>query len=535
MSCCSVHILDQDTIDFTPKITPVKPGSRGRCWRRGVFWRGSMELIAKLSMVDILLMTALLLFGSIIASKTSGRLGVPALLLFMGIGMIVGSDGLNWIPFNNAALAQFLGVVALIFILYSGGLDTRWQQVRPVLLRGISLSTVGVFTTALIVGITVPLFTTLGHLEGFLLGAIISSTDAAAVFAILRSKGIRLKGRLRPTLELESGSNDPMAFFLTTAILQLIVTNEEPGWDMILMFLQQMIVGALMGYVLGRSMVVVVNRINLDYDGLYPVLLISMVLFTYAATDLFGGNGFLAVYLAGIVMGNDDFIHKKSLMRFYDGQAWLMQIVMFLTLGLLVFPKQLVPVVVPGLAISLVLIIVARPIAVFISLLPFGMSTARKVLVSWVGLRGAVPIIFATFPLTAGIENGALIFHIVFFIVITSVALQGTTIPLIARWLRLERTAPANRPTPQELELTTELYGELHELVVTDESPAVGARLVKLHFPPGVVITMIHREGIHLVPNGSTRIDANDRLLVLCPDGRTLRELIERLKLIDVS
>ena len=192
-------------------------------------------------------------------------------------------------------------------------------------------------------------------------------------------------------------------------------------------------------------------------------------------------------------------------------------------------------VMVPGLAISLVLIFLARPIAVFIALIPFRMALNRKVLISWVGLRGAVPIIFATFPLTAGIENGALIFHIVFFTVITSVALQGTTIPLMARWLRLERIAPPKRPSPQELELTTELHGELHELVVTDESPAVGSRLVRLHFPPGVVITMIHRDGVHLVPNGNTRIDANDRLLVLCPDGRTLQELIDRLKLIDLS
>ncbi len=488
-----------------------------------------------LSIEEILMVIALLLFGSIIASKTSGRSGVPALLLFMGIGMGVGSDGLNWIPFDNAGLAQFLGIIALIFILFSGGLDTRWQHVRPVLWRGVSLSTVGVLATALIVGLSVPYFTPLNWMEGLLLGAIISSTDAAAVFTILRSKGIQLRGNLRPTLELESGSNDPMAFFLTTTLLQLIVTDGEPGWSMVMLFFTQMGIGAVMGWAMGKLSTNLLNRIQLDFDGLYPVLLLSMVLITYAATDMFGGNGFLAVYLAGIVMGNDDFIHKKSLMRFYDGQAWLMQIVMFLTLGLLAFPRQVIPVMGAGLAISMVLIFIARPLAVFLSLLPFKMPVRRKVLVSWVGLRGAVPIVFATYPLTAGIENGSLIFNIVFFIVITSVALQGTTLSLVARWLDLERKTPRARPSDLDLEMTNELRGELHELLVQNDSPAIGAALVKLHFPPGVVITMIHRNGIHLVPNGNTKLDANDRLLVLCPNARALDTVMDRLGSMELS
>ncbi len=487
------------------------------------------------NIVNVLLATGLLLFGSIVASKTSGRLGVPALLVFMGIGMLVGSDGLGWIEFNDAGLSQFLGVIALIFILFSGGLDTRWQQVRPVIWRGVSLSTIGVVATAAIVGSFVPLFTPLNWMEGMLLGSIISSTDAAAVFTILRSKGIRLKGNLRPTLELESGSNDPMAFFLTISLLQLIIDGREPGWEMLLLFVQQMGIGAAMGWLFGRVNTTLVNRLRLDYDGLYPVLLLSLVLFTYAVTDLIGGNGFLAVYLAGIVMGNDDFIHKKSLLRFYDGQAWLMQIVMFLTLGLLAFPMQLVPVAGAGIAISLVLIFIARPIGVFIALAPFRMPIRRRLMIAWVGLRGAVPIVFATYPLTEGIEHAWLIFHIVFFIVLTSVALQGTTLPIVAKWLKVQRKMPLKRSTGQDLELTTELKGELHELLVKDESPAVGEPLVKLHFPAGAVITMIQRDGIHILPNGNTTINANDRLLVLCPDDRTLEALTDRLKLLELS
>ena len=263
-----------------------------------------------ISVEQILLIGALLLLVSIVASKTSGRLGVPSLLLFMGVGMVAGTDGLNIINLQDAGIAQVLGIVALVFILFSGGMDTRLESARPVLWRGLSLSTVGVLLSAAIVGISVPYFTDLGWKEGLLLGAIISSTDAAAVFTILRSKGMGLKGTLRETLELESGSNDPMAYFLTTAMLTLITDGDASPWQLVPMFFLQMGIGAVMGWGMGHLITRSLNRIRLDFDGLYPVLLLALVMLTFAATDFAGGNGFLAVYLAGIVLGNDDFIHK---------------------------------------------------------------------------------------------------------------------------------------------------------------------------------------------------------------------------------
>lgn len=321
-----------------------------------------------LNIDHIILIAAILLLLSIVASKTSGRLGVPSLLLFLLIGMLAGSDGPGGIEFSSAGIAQMLGVFALILILFSGGMDTRWESVKPVLWKGVLLSTLGVLLTAGVVGAFVYFLTDFSLVEGLLLGAIISSTDAAAVFSILRSKNIGLKGRLRPLLELESGSNDPMAFFLTITLTQLAVNTDSSIWAGVISFFIQMSVGAASGYLMGKIMVWVLNRIKLDYDGLYPVLLTGLVLFTYAITASLNGNGFLAIYIAAVILGNNNFIHKKSMLKFYDGQAWLMQIVMFLALGLLVYPSKILPVVGTGLLVSFVLIFIARPIGVFLSL-----------------------------------------------------------------------------------------------------------------------------------------------------------------------
>jgi potassium/hydrogen antiporter len=283
-----------------------------------------------------------------------------------------------------------------------------------------------------------------------------------------------------------------------------------------------------MGWGMGMLTARIVNRIKLDFEGLYPVLMLAMVMLTFAATDALSGNGFLAVYIAGIILGNDDFVHKKSLIRFYDGQAWLMQIVMFLALGLLVNPTEIVPVMGAGLGISMVLMFVARPMAVFLSLAPFGVSRARKVMISWVGLRGAVPIIFATYPLVAGLENASLIFNIVFFIVLTSVILQGTTLPLMARWLDLERPESARPPSPYDLEISNELRGELRRVQVPDASTAVGKPMVAMHFPLSCLVTRIERQGVHIFPSGSTRVQAGDRLTVISSKTRELDELVKR-------
>ena len=299
------------------------------------------------------------------------------------------------------------------------------------------LSTLGVLLTAVSVGLFATWVGDFSWKEGLLLGAIVSSTDAAAVFSILRNKSIGLKGNLRPLLELESGSNDPMAFFLTIGLTSWLSLEGFSPIDLVPMFLKQMILGAAVGYGLAKGCVFLVNRINLEYEGLYPVLMLGLVLMIYTVTDRIGGNGFLAVYLAGITMNQSRILHYKSYIRFFDGIAWLMQILMFLTLGLLVFPSQVVPVIGIGFLISLFLIFVARPLGVWVSLLFFRFKTREKLFISWVGLRGAVPIVFATFPLIAGLEKSNLIFNIVFFIVIASVSLQATTLAKVAKWLHL--------------------------------------------------------------------------------------------------
>ncbi|HNV30385.1 MAG TPA: potassium/proton antiporter, partial [Cyclobacteriaceae bacterium] len=356
------------------------------------------------SVENILLLGSILLFISIIASKTSFRLGIPTLILFLLVGMLAGSDGPGGIYFNDPKIAQFLGVVALTFILFSGGLDTKWESVKPVVRQGLSLSTVGVLITAILVGVFTSYVLDRSLLEGLLLGAIVSSTDAAAVFSILRSKNVGLKGNLRPTLEFESGSNDPMAYFLTISMIYLVTNPEASALSLIPKFLKGMVIGGICGFLMGRAMIWLVNKIKLDVAGLYPVLVLSLVFFTFSFTDFIGGNGFLAIYISAIILGSNNFIHKKSLIRFYDGMAWLMQIIMFLTLGLLVFPSKLVPILIPGILISVFLILIARPIAVFISLsFAKGLNIRKKLFLSWVGLRGAAPIVFATYPMLAGI------------------------------------------------------------------------------------------------------------------------------------
>ncbi len=422
-------------------------------------------------------------------------------------------------------IAQTIGVIALAYILFSGGLDTRWEQIQPVLWPGIALSTVGVVLTAVLLGAFAVLVLGLSPLTGFLLGAVVSSTDAAAVFSVLRMARARLQGNLRPFLEFESGSNDPMAVFLTTGIIALILTPGSSVLALIPMFVQQMVVGGLLGYGLGRFVVFLINRLKLESEGLYPVLSLSMVLLTYGLTATVGGNGFIAVYVAGLVMGNSIVVYKKSLIRFHDGIAWLMQIVMFLALGLLVFPSELVPVIVPGVLTAFFLILVARPVAVLLTLLPWKMPMNEKALVSWVGLRGAVPIILATYPLVAGVPDADMIFNIVFFIVLVSALVHGTSIPSVARWLGLAAPLQEKRKLSREFDVDPDTPSELIELVIPPDAPAVGKQVVDLGLPKGALIILMQKGDERFVPGGSTVIEAGDTLLLLTTD-----DLVENVR-----
>ncbi len=469
-----------------------------------------------------------MLLISIVVSKTSGRAGIPSLLLFLGIGMLAGSEGIGGIHFDDPKVAQHIGTVALTFILFAGGLETRWQQVKTVLWQGVTLSTLGVVATSAAIGFFLNYFTAFSLIEGFLLGAIVSSTDAAAVFSILRSKSIGLKGNLRPLLELESGSNDPMAFFLTTVFTALLLNPEIEKNSLVLSFFSEMLIGAAAGMAMGYIMSFTINRIKLEYDGLYPVLSLALVLISYSATDYLGGNGFLAVYISAIVLGNKQFIHKRSLLRFHDGISWLMQILMFLTLGLLVFPSRMLPIAGTALLISLFIIFIARPIGIFLSLLLFKINIREKLFISWVGLRGAAPILFATYPMVAGAEKADLIFNLVFFIVLTSILLQGTTISAMAKIFNVKEDEAAKPKTPVELELDENIKNELFEIEIPENSKVAGKTIAEMRLPGNILVVLINRYGDYITPNGSTVINAKDKILIMVPNGENISLLNQK-------
>lgn len=483
-----------------------------------------------LTIENILLIGSLLLFVSIIVGKTSYKFGVPTLLLFLAIGMLAGSDGIAGIRFDNPQLAQFIGIVSLNFILFSGGLDTNWNSVKPILREGLVLSTVGVLLTAVSLGTFVYFVTDFTIYESMLLGSIVSSTDAAAVFSILRSKSLALNTNLRPTLELESGSNDPMAYVLTIAFLTLVIHQDQGLASIIPLFLQQMLLGAVAGFVFGKLSKFIINRIKLDFEGLYPVLVIALMFITFSATDSVGGNGFLAIYICAVYLGNQELIHKKTILKMYDGLAWLMQIVLFLTLGLLVFPSQVFPYMGIGLLISIFLIVVARPVSVFLSLMFFKMKLRRRFYISWVGLRGAVPIVFATYPLLAGIEKANMIFNIVFFISVTSVLIQGTTLSIVAKWLKVvlpDKAKPISEMDQFILELPK---SSLQEFEILPDYFAVNKRIIDLNFPKSAFIVMIKRENEYIRPGGSTVIFEKDVLMVIADDQNDFEKVADCLK-----
>ena len=482
-----------------------------------------------------MLVGAILLFLSVLVGKTGAKFGVPALLLFLGVGMLAGSDGFG-IYFDSPQIAQFIGTVALCIILFSGGMDTHYREIKPILAPGVTLATLGVLMTTIITGLFIyslsdllPGNFQLGLLESMLLAAVMSSTDSASVFSILRSKGISLKERLRPTLELESGSNDPMAYMLTILLIQVIEIGVIDWPHSIVLLFMQLSIGAAAGFALGYAIVWIINRINVPNESLYPVLLFSCVFFVFAFTNLLQGNGYLAVYIAGLVVGNRKLVHKRSLTTFFDGFTWLFQIVMFLTLGLLVNPSELPAVAGVGLLVAIFMIVVSRPISVFTCLLPFRRFTTRaRVYISWVGLRGAVPIIFATYPLmSAEIPNARMIFNIVFFVTIVSLLVQGTTVSAMARWLGL--VGKSEEKEIFNVALPDEIKSAMSEIELTDEALSGGNKLMNLSLPDNTLVVMVKRREQYFVPKGHTHLQSGDRLLVISDNDEELRKSYESL------
>jgi cell volume regulation protein A len=489
------------------------------------------------SVDNVILVGSLLLLVSIIAGKTGYKFGVPILVLFLVVGMIFGHDGVG-LEFSNPNYAQFIGVLALNTILFSGGMDTKYTEIRPVMVHGIVLATLGVLLTALITGVFVYFLTqhvftaiTFSFLEAMLLASVMSSTDSASVFAILGAKGLVLKERLKPLLELESGSNDPMAYLLTITFIQWLQIGEGSLWAIAGNFVLQMTVGAALGYVFGRFVVKLINKIDLDNESLYPVLLLTVLFIIYSITTDLKGNGYLAVYISGLVIGNSKFVHKKTSKKFMDGMTWLFQIVMFLTLGLLVNPSDLLSIAVIGMAISLFMIFVARPAAVWICLAPLKrMSYKARHYVSWVGLRGAAPILFATYPWTANLPNAQIIFNIVFFVTLVSLLLQGTTVPVVAKWLGLigEKRAQSKLST-FDVEFPDDIKSSMSEITISEAHLVHGNRIMDMPMPEKTLVVMVKREEHYFVPTGSTELEPNDILLIISDNERTLKETYAKL------
>lgn len=487
-----------------------------------------------------LLVFSVLFFFSILAGKASSKFGVPALLLFLTVGMLFGSDGLG-IEFENIYAAKNIGTIALCIILFSGGMDTNIAEVRPVMGRGIILATVGVFMTALVTGVTIwwILGMTMksagvGLLTSLLMASTMSSTDSASVFSILRSKGLNLKNNIRPMLELESGSNDPMAYILVVTLVDIIKMNSTPNyWLAAGSLVLQLAIGALMGILLGKLSVYIINKIKIGNDSLYPILVLTLCVFIFSVTYFTKGNGFLAVYLGGLVIGNSKFVHKRSSLNFFDGLAWLFQLIMFLTLGLLVNPHELIPIIVPGLIISILMILFTRPLTVFLCLLPFRKMAGRdKLYISWVGLRGAVPIIFAIIPLAEGVPHARLIFNIVFLCTLVSLVVQGTSLPMIARWLNLaEKPLHINKLKYFDVDFSNEISSTTTEIIITNELIKRGNRLKDLGLPENTLAVMVKRSGKFFVPTGKTTLMENDKLLMITDNQEALNETYKTLGL----
>ncbi|HXH29322.1 MAG TPA: potassium/proton antiporter [Bacteriovoracaceae bacterium] len=473
-----------------------------------------------------LLGTAVLLILCVLASRATERLGIPTLVVFLGIGALAGSEGIGQIEFNDASKAQSLGVLALAYILFSGGLDTKWSGVKPVLKEGLALATLGVLFTCGLIGAFVHFVIGLPWLDSLLTGAIVSSTDAGAVFTVLRSRNIHLKNNLRPLLEFESGSNDPMAIFLTTSILTLMQSPYLSYTDMIPHLFLEMIVGGLFGFFAGKVIVWMFNKVKLQIEGLYTVMSIAIVIFIYSATQALKGNGYLAVYIAGVVLGNHQFVFKKSLSLMHDGISWLMQSAMFLTLGLLIYPSQIISVSASGLLIAVFMIFIARPVSVYVSLFFSKLGVREKGLISWVGLRGSVPVVMATYPLVAGIDRGSLIFNLVFFVVLSSLIVQGTSVPFISRLLKVDD--PAALPKKNY----SSTPGHLQDIVTVEVpagSPVLNRSLVDVGIShQNALIVAIERDGQVIIPRGSTVFEAHDKISVMADDD-SLGDFVELL------
>jgi len=474
---------------------------------------------------ELILIGGALLAVAIGAALVANRLRVPGLLLFLGLGMLVGSDGLGGVDFDDAELARTLGTIGLVLILFEGGLTAGWKEIRPVLGTAIGLATLGTFLTAMATGLAAIWIFDLTTLQGLILGSAVAATDSAAIFAVLR--GSRLERRLARALEGESGMNDPIALLLVVGFGDWISDPTYGAPDMLLVFVVKLSLGALFGIGLGWLARTAIRRIELPTQGLYPVVTVAVAALSYGIAETLGGSGFLAVYVAALVLGTGSMPARSTVVAFHQGLGWLAQIGLFFVLGLLVFPSELWGVAGKGLLLSAVLIVVARPLATLLVTLPTHLAPREKTMLGWAGLRGAIPIWLATFPVVAGVAESDLIFNAVFFVVVTSTLVQGATVEPLARWLGVTSSERALPRPVADIGVVRELGGELISWRVGEGDAAAGLLVRELGLPREALVHLIVRDGRAIAPRGSTRIEAGDELHLVVQEP--LRDEVERL------
>ena len=470
-------------------------------------------------MIKLMIIASLVLLISITSSKVLYKFGVPILLIFIGLGMLFGSDGIVGIYFSDYELTKEISSMALVIIMFYGGFGTKWSTAKSCAVSSILMSTLGVIITASLTGIFshYVLGTTL--LEGLLIGAVVASTDAASVFAILRSQKLNLKGSLAPLLEVESGSNDPIAYMATLSILILM---DNKGIDVLFpIVIKQILFGILVGSLLAKFTIYLIKRVKFEIKGFYPIFILAIAILSYSLSEYLGGNGYLSVYMSGIILGNTTHLpYKKSLFQFFDCISWIMQITLFFMLGLLSFPSKLISIISISVPISIFMIFVARPLATFIVLYPFKYSLKEKVFISWVGLRGAASIVFAIYATTYGVNMQYDIFHIVFFVALFSVSIQGTLLPKVAKHLDLVDDSTLVLKTFNDY--ASEIDRQIVEIVITSESKWVNKSIAEADISEDILIVMIKRRGKTILPKGTTIIENGDVLIITGEDVESI-------------
>ena len=475
-------------------------------------------------MTELMIISGLVLITCITSTKVLYKFGVPMLLIFIVLGMLFGSDGIVGIYFDNYELASYLCSIGLLFIMFFGGFGTNWKAAKPVAIPSILMSSLGVIITAGLTGLFCHFILMMTLLEGILVGTIVASTDAASVFAVLRAQKLNLKGSLASLLEVESGSNDPIAYMMTIVVLSMMKSPGELSFlSTFNVVATQIGLGLIIGFLLAKIAVYILRTSNFEIDGFYTIFVMSIAILSYSVSEALGGNGYLSVYISGIIIGNSKIPHKKSMFHFFDGISWTMQILLFFILGLLSFPSKIPYVTVPSVLISVFMILIARPLATFIILSPFKFTINEKIFISWVGLRGAASVVFAIMAVTYGVNIENDIFHIIFFIALFSVSIQGTLIPKLANLLNLVDTEDSSSVLKTFTDYTGEINTDLLEVNITTDSKWINKSIMDANIPEEILIVMIKRNNSILVPKGSTIIKEGD-ILVL--SGNNIKSLI---------